>query len=579
MRRLPWALALLLVLLSPSRAGAATRSVKVEVLGIEGALEKNARAALSINDKDRRKDATDAELRHLHSRGEEEIRRALQPYGYYRPFIRSELLTEADTWTARYEVEPGAPVMIDSLVVQVTGEGASNPKFQEIVREFPLKRGDVLLHPEYERGKVALESYAAEGGYLDARYTTSRITVDLARYGAAVVLRFDTGPRHYFGAVTFDRDVLKPNLLRQYPNFQAGEPFDFRKLLDLQTDLSATGYFTRVEVSPAEEQAEHRVVPIDVSLAPAKKLRLTGGVGYGTDDGLRLRGLVELRRLNRQGHRAQLEGIWGQLEKKAGVSYFIPWPNPRTDVVTVSTSYHDFTFQSIDTRIFRTGVSASRLLGQWRATPALSYRRENYKVGVDEGIVKTLIPEGTWSRIRADDPLQTWRGDRVSLNVRGAHERVVSDVSFLQGKLDGKLIQAFGAKSRGIARFEVGATKTGDFRELPASLRFFAGGANSVRGYGYNALGPRDVNGDVIGGPYLLVGSLEAEHRFLPRWGGAVFFDMGNAVNHFGDKLDRGAGVGARWVSPAGLVRLDFGWGLDRERTPLTVHISLGPEL
>src|SRR6185503_12442468 len=137
--------------------------------------------------------------------------------------------------------------------------------------------------------------------------------------------------------------------------------------------------------------------------------------------------------------------------------------------------------------------------------PALSYRREDFRVGVDQGLVKTLLPEGTWTRVRADDPLQTWRGDRVSLNVRGAHEAVVSDVSLLQAKLDGKLIQAFGARSRGIARFEVGATETGDFRELPASLRFFAGGANSVRGYGFNTLGPRDENGDVIGGPYLLV--------------------------------------------------------------------------
>ena len=576
MRRLAWALPLLWVVASP--VNAATPSVKVEVLGVEGALLKNVRAGLSINQKDRRKDATEAELRHLHSRAEEEIRRALQPYGYYRPFVRSELVT-GKSWIAQYEIQPGPPVTVDSLLVQVSGEGASNPKFQEIVQSFPLRRGDVLLHPEYERGKMAFESYAAEGGYLDGRFTTSRITVDLARYGAAVVVRFDTGPRHFFGPVTFDREVLKPHLLARYPNFQTGEPFDFRKLMDLQTDLSATGYFTRVEVKQAEETHEHRVVPIDVSLAPARKVRLTGGVGYGTDDGLRVRGLVELRRTNRQGHRAQLEGVWGQLEKKAGVQYFIPWPNPRTDVVTFSTSYHDFEINAIDTRIFQIGGSASRLLGQWRATPALSYRRENYVVGVDQGIVKTLLPEMTWSRVRADDALQTWRGDRVSLNVRGAHERVVSDVSLLQGRLEGKLIQSFGARSRGIARFEVGATETGDFRELPASLRFFTGGANSVRGYGYNALGPRDENGDVIGGPYLLVGSLEAEHRFLPRWGGAVFFDMGNAVNNFGDQLSRGAGVGARWVSPAGLVRVDFGWGLDRDRTPLTVHISLGSEL
>src|SRR5688572_16471221 len=105
MRRLPWALALLLFVVSP--AGAATPPVKVEVLGIQGPHEKNVRASLSNNDKDHRKDATEAELRHLHSRAEEEIRRALQPYGYYRPFIRSELLTENKSWTARYEIEPG----------------------------------------------------------------------------------------------------------------------------------------------------------------------------------------------------------------------------------------------------------------------------------------------------------------------------------------------------------------------------------------------------------------------------------------------------------------------------------------
>ena len=491
MRRFAWALALLLLEVSPARAAT---PVQVEVLGVEGALRKNVLASLSIHDKSHRKNATDAELRHLHSRAEEEIRRALQPYGYYRPFIRSELLT-GKTWTARYEITPGPPVVVDSLVVEVTGEGASNPRFQEIVRDFPLKRGDVLLHPSYELGKAALQSYAAEGGYLDARFATNRITVDLERYGAAVVVRFDTGPRHYFGEVSFDRDIIKPHLLERYPNFQPGEPFDFRKLLDLQTDLSATGYFTRVEVKTGEENAEHRVVPVDVSLSAARKVRLTGGVGYGTDDGARVRALVELRRINRQGHRAQVEGQWGQLEKKAGVSYFIPWPNPRTDVVTFSTSYHDFQVQSIDTRIFQTSGSVSRLLGKWRVIPALSYRREDFRVGVDQGLVKTLLPEGTWTRVRADDPLQTWRGDRVSLNVRGAHEAVVSDVSLLQAKLDGKLIQAFGARNRGIARFEVGATETGDFRELPASLRFFAGGANSVRGYGcllYTSPSPRD---------------------------------------------------------------------------------------
>ena len=552
--------------------------VKVEVVGVTGVLRKNVLSSLSIAHKKDRKNASEAELRHLHSRADDEIGRALQPFGYYRPFIHSELTT-GKQWAAHYQIEPGPPLLVDSVLVEVTGEGASDPKFQTIVQNFPVKKGGVLLHQAYEQGKLSLETYAAEGGYLDADFVESRIEVDLARYAAAVVVRYDSGPKHFFGPVAFDQAVIDRSKLARFPTFKSGDIFNFRKLQDLQSNLSNTGYFSRVEVEPGEEQMGHRQVPIDVSLAPAKKLRFTGGVGYGTDDGARVRGLIEMRRLNSQGHRAQLNLQYGQRDKRAEVQYFIPWPNPRTDVATLSTGYLDVTTQTAVSKIEYGGGSLSRLLGQWRVIPALNYRRERFTVGVDHGTVRTLVPEGTWSRTRADDQLLTRNGDRVSLNVRGAAEGFVSDVSFAQTRVEGKLIHGFPGMNRGIARIEVGATSTSDFRELPASYRFFAGGATSVRGYGYNSLGPRDELDHVIGGPYLLVGSLEADHRFLPRWGLAAFFDMGNALNNFGDPLKRGVGTGLRWISPAGLVRLDFAWGLDRAGTPFNVHLTVGPDL
>jgi len=552
--------------------------VRVEVVGVTGALRKNVLASLSIAHKKDRKNASEAELRHLHTRADEEIGRALQPFGYYRPFIHSELTT-GKQWVARYQIEPGAPLLVDSVLVEVNGEGATDPKYQRLVQDFPIKKGGVLLHQAYEQGKLSLETYAAEGGYLDADFQESRIEVDLARYAATVVVRYDSGPKHFFGPVAFDHAIIDRSMLDRFPTFRSGDIFNFRKLQDLQSNLSNTGYFSRVEVEPSEETMQHRQVPIDVSLAPAKKLRFTGGVGYGTDDGARVRGLIEMRRLNTQGHRAQLNLQYGQRDKRAELQYFIPWPNPRTDVATLSTGYLDVTTQTANSKIEYGGGSLSRLLGQWRVVPALNYRREKFTVGVDHGTVRTLVPEGTWSRTRADDQLIARNGDRVSLNVRGAAQGVVSDVSFAQTRVEGKMIHGFPGANRGIARIEVGATSTSEFRELPASFRFFAGGATSVRGYGYNSLGPRDELDHVIGGPYLLVGSLEADHRFLPRWGLAGFFDMGNALNNFGDPLKRGAGAGLRWISPAGLVRLDFAWGLDRAGTPFTVHMMVGPEL
>lgn len=567
-----------LLLLIPLAARAATRSVKVEVLGLSGVLQKNVRASLSIANKKQRKNANDEVIRHLHARADEEIHRALQPFGYYRPLVQSELITEK-SWIARYTIDPGPPILLDSVLVEVTGEGANDPRYQKIVRDYPLHKGDVLYHPKYDLAKASFETAAAEGGYLDASFGESRIDVDLQRYAAAIVIRYDTGPRHYFGQVSFDKDIIQERMLEQFVTFHPGDVFDFRKLLQLQTDLSGTGYFTKVEVEPGAEPTGHRLVPIGVSLAPAKKLRFTGGVGYGTDDGARVRLLTEMRRLNHAGHRAQINLQYGSRDKHAIGEYFIPWPNPRTDVMTLSSGYQDLQTVTFHSRLFRSGISESRLLGKWRVIPALNYRRENFQVGVDSGIVKTLVPEGTWSRVRADDAVFTKNGDRLMLNARGANRGVVSDVSFLQARGDAKLIHAFGPRSRGIARIEAGATRTSEFRMLPPTLRFFAGGTNSVRGYSYNSLGPRDERNHVIGGRYLLTGSLELNQFFLPRWGGAIFFDAGNAMNSWRLPVKRGAGVGLRWVSPAGLVRVDLGWGLDRRGTPLQLHLAMGTEL
>src|SRR6185503_8490507 len=119
-----------------ARATAAKRGpiqVKVEVVGVAGALRKNVLASLSIAHKKDRKNASEAELRHLHSRADEEIGRALQPFGYYRPFIHSELTT-GKQWVARYQIEPGPPLLVDSVLVEVVGEGATDPKFQLLVQ-------------------------------------------------------------------------------------------------------------------------------------------------------------------------------------------------------------------------------------------------------------------------------------------------------------------------------------------------------------------------------------------------------------------------------------------------------------
>jgi translocation and assembly module TamA len=126
---------------------------------------------------------------------------------------------------------------------------------------------------------------------------------------------------------------------------------------------------------------------------------------------------------------------------------------------------------------------------------------------------------------------------------------------------------------------EGGHTSVKDFDNLPATLRFYAGGDQSVRGYAYNSLGPLDSLGSVAGGKYLLVGSIEYEHRLFEKWSAATFYDVGNAYNSSSEDFKEGAGVGLRWRSPIGPLRVDVSWALSLEEHPWRFHLVVGPDL
>jgi translocation and assembly module TamA len=156
---------------------------------------------------------------------------------------------------------------------------------------------------------------------------------------------------------------------------------------------------------------------------------------------------------------------------------------------------------------------------------------------------------------------------------------LLSDITFGQVTLRGKYIRSIGEKSRIITRAAIGATEVSDFEQFPSSLRFFAGGDSSIRGYDYQSLGPEGDDGEVEGGRYLAVGSIEYENMFLGDWGGAVFTDFGNAYNSFSDPIEYSVGIGVRWRSPVGLIRVDVAKGLSDTDEGIALHIVIGPDL
>ncbi len=554
-------------------------SLDIRLAGVQGEMRQNILSHLSIDER-KKKGLTEAEIREIHSGAEHEILAALEPFGYYRPFVTSRLDHKGSRWQARYDIDIGTPMRVDSLEVKVTGDGATDLRFRKLIAEFPLHRGDVLSHALYELGKDRFKLAALNGGYLDARFELAEIRIDLARYSSSVLLHYTTGPFYRFGPTTFHQDVIDPQLLQGYVKYQRGDPLDFNKLIELEQTLGNSPYFSRIEVLPRRDLAIGNEIPIVVDLVPSTPGKYTFGAGYGTDNGPHTRAMAELRRINRRGHRAEVDGSLSTTVQSLTANYVIPWPYPRSDVVTLTTGYAiEKNVEAAEERTAFVGARLARLWAGWQMNYGVQYRREQFEIGLDGGNARFLVPSANWSNVVSNDALDPTNGRRLIFSVSGAHESLLSTASYARLEGHARWIRAFGKRHRLFGRAETGHTWTPSFHALPPSARFFAGGAQSVRGYGFHTLGPRDAAGNVTGGPVLAEISLEYEYRFLKRFGVATFFDAGNAMNSYRDRIEQGAGGGLRWHSPIGLVRVDAGFPLTTERKRPEFHLSIGPAL
>jgi len=572
------AMIFLLTILLPLAAHPAGARVEVVVEGVSEAAQRNILEHLGIEQQKNVPDLSDGRIRRLHEKAPDEIRLALQPFGYYRPAIEAELTPTETGWRARYRVDPGPAVPIRELDLRLSGDGSGDDRFQALMQKFPIRQGDSLNHVVYEDSKRALQNLAAERGYLDARFTRQEVRVDLEAYATSIALHFDTGPRYRFGPVTIAQDILDPAFVARFVPFKPGDPYSTSALLELQSALGDSDYFANVEVLPHPEQAVDREVPIEVRLSPRKPTKYSLGVGYGTDTGARGSLGWERRYLNRDGHHMRADLQASQIKNSLTTAYIIPIRDPRTDYITFNAGMFEEDTKTAESEIRTFGVSKTRARGKWRETTSLNFHNEKFDIGGETGSSTLVLPGISWTRVRADDRIYAERGSRLTLEVRGGANSLGSDTSFVQSRAQAKYIHNLGA-GRAIARVDAGASRVADFSELPASVRFFAGGDQSVRGYGYNTLGPVNDAGVVVGGRHLLVGSLEYEHRLAGKWSAAAFYDIGNAIDDFSDPLKKGAGIGLRWQTPIGQIRVDLAEALSEPGRPRRFHLVIGPDL
>jgi len=550
----------------------------VELSGVEGPAAANVLAFIDLDDEPC--DAPRWRVEQLRAQAPARVRQALQVYGYYEPKIDSTLEFETSCWHAKIQITPGEPVKIRDVDVKLVGAAQRDPAFAGFTAQALLTPGTVLDHGAYEALKRGWSDLARERGYADAQFSVNRIDVYPDEHAADISLHFDSGPRYAFGELSLVQDVLTDKLVRSYIQFAPGDPYEARRLTELYSALVDSGYFRTIDVHPLDPDHERHTIAVEVVLTEAARRQISYGVGFSTDTGPRFRFGRNNRLVNERGHQLGVNAQLSPVISELTASYRMPLRDSRSEWVNYDTGLKREDTESSKSESLELG--ARRVLerpNDWTRTLMAILQIEDFEVADQSGRSRLLMPGVDWTRIRADNAIRPVKGSRLSLEVRTANDSLGSDTTFLQTIVQGKWIWSLTGGGRFLVRGKIGATAKRSFDELPPSVRFFAGGDNSVRGYDYEALGPVDENGDVVGGSKLATGSFEFEKPLRERWSLAFFVDSGNAFE--GTRLDAktGAGIGGRWKSPLGPIRVDLAHPFNDPTTDWRFHVSLGPDL
>ncbi len=567
---------------------------------------------------------------------EQKARDALKPYGYYHPNIATNLVQLGpERWRLDMRIDRGPPVRVAAAEIEVRGPGERLGLLQEWRLKWPLVPGTVLDQRVWQQQKDAALQAAGSYGYLGAKFVEEAIRIDLVRNEASLALTLDTGEQAHFGNIVFEQDVVHPAIVAEIPRFTPGMPYRRDLVNSLRVDLWQTGYFTDIEVVE-QRHLDNASPTVDIVARASSDARDTyqGTLGFGTDTGIRTQLFWSRHPLSAKGDRLDLgigyQAIDDELSLRA--DYRIPrrgegrefWVSSLTlqrdkQDLEVKRREDDENFLTlapgeVEDLFLRLGKLQvrDRELGQDQVleTWFVQYLRESYKydpgAGADPDIVARVADPRFSTLFR--DTIRTlavgvewdWPSIRGSgFRTDGHHERAWiftsneawgSDREFTQVYLSSRRSWLRGERWKYLLRAEVGYTDAEvdkltldiggepfdlSVTRLPDHYRFKAGGSSSVRGYGFEELSNND-----IGSNNIIAASAEVEMLVLPKWSLAAFVDIGNAFNSWSDfELRKGAGVGVRWYSVAGALRLDFAQALDVEGKPWQIHFSIGTPL
>ncbi|GGQ20629.1 autotransporter assembly complex protein TamA [Shewanella litoralis] len=585
--------------------------LNVRIDGVSKKLEKNIIAHLGTLPE------SDVQRRAFLFTVDDNTQDALESMGYYHGIIDIDVQeTDSGPWELNLNITTGDPVIIQWVDINFSGEMLQDDRFAVWLNSLNIKPGDTLNHGVYDALKSQLVTLALARGYFDGRYTKSEISINRDFNTAQINIQFDSGKRYLFGEVDFAGSTLNDDVIEALIPFDADAPYATQQLTEFNRNLLDTGYFSNIKVLPQIDKISDGVVPIKVELSPRPshliEVGLGADIGNSTEDTFEPRVRVTWRtpQINRYGHYQETSAEWSPDRPKILTTYTIPLSHPLDDQLKIKlgilrdtygvTQDYDEESRSFDntgqleSKKYLIGLSRQqRSKSNWLYGYSVESIREFYEQLDTEYDPRFLLMGYNLTKtVRGDNTLDPKSGFRQTYSMEYADPSLGSTIRLARFQARFKWIETFFDKHRFVARLDLGANiaSRDDISFIPPSLRYFAGGDQSIRGYSYQELGPYidytnsdgGISRQVVGGRYLAIGSLEYQYYLTPTWRVASFVDAGNAFDTGQLEPVVAVGGGVHWISPIGPIKLDLGFGLKETETvarSFRFHLTMGTEL
>ena len=507
-------------------------------------------------------------------RARKEIASLLATEGYFTPSVEGRDAADDDFAIV---VEPGRRTTIAGVELHFRGavEGVDG-RLAALREAWALPVGEPFRQADWDAAKQQLLDGLSLRDYAAAAITDSEAVIDPESASARLRVEIDSGPAFRFGRLEvsgladYDR-----GLLERYRPPEPGEPYSQERLLRYQTALQNTPYFASVVVDIDRHTATPEAAPVEVQVTEAKPRRVGFGVGASSNTGYRFETSYRDAHLLDRAYNL-VSGL--RIEQRRQLAYadvFLP-PTTAGYLDSVGALVEHTHIAGLQTRRQSFGVVRTIPRGNIENRFAINYQREMLSPdGSVDTQRKALTANWSWTGRFVDNILDPRSGQVLNLQLGGASQALLSDRNFMRAYGRYQLFVPVQRRDVVILRAEGGITVAESRDGVPQDFLFRTGGAQTVRGYGYQSLGVKDGSA-TVGGRYLAVTSAEYVHWYAGNWGVAAFVDAGNANDErklF--KMNLGYGIGPRWKSPAGPIAVDLAYGQRDHRLRLQFAVAI----